>query len=173
MKRVEKKKNRETVVVIALPQSVCIFLCTCTSLRSNFNDQFLMVWQCSGLYLFLFFSFHSLLLFRAAVAPLHAALLIPLHHRRRRALFFFFFFVHLYYFFSFRRHISAAGSGYVLFIDVLHGAVLFVFSSALSLPTISAAALLFIFFYASTTAAVTAVVGTYIIRCILSKNYRV
>lgn len=44
------------------------------------------------------------------------------------SLFYFIFFVHLYYFFSFRRHISATGSGYVLFIDVF-AEVPFVFSS--------------------------------------------
>lgn len=64
---------------------------------------------------FVFFFFFSilLLLLRCSYYPLR---------RWRRALFLYFFFVHLYYFFSFRRHISAVGSGYVLFIDVLRTA---------------------------------------------------
>lgn len=97
---------------------------------------------------FVFF-FYSLLL-HSAVVPRCMLLLaslptLPTVHS--------FFFVHLYYFFSFRRHISAAGSGYVLFIDVLHSAVFFL---CLLLRTIATTYLRYcsILFYTSATAAI-------------------
>lgn len=137
-------KKTERLPPSALPPSACIFFSAQrartrirTSLRSNFNDQFLMVWRCSGS---CFFFFSSALYTTAT--PIHfswppraAPSFHSARHRRRRrrrrrprrALFFFRFphpspRVYNMYFFSFGRHISAAGSGYVLFIDVSHGA---------------------------------------------------
>lgn len=98
-----------------------------------------MVCRCSGLCFFsFFFSFYYY--------SCCCCCSFPLRRRRRRALFFSFISI---IFSSFRRHISAAGSGYVLFIDVLHGAVSFVF-----FPYTRPA--LFPVFYALTTAAAAA-----------------
>lgn len=109
--RKKKKYNQETVSSSA-PECAYFSERTHTTLRSNFNDQFLMVWRCSGM----FFPSPLPVLRRCSRRTLR---LFFIFSRRRPSP------VHYFFPAGPGRHISASASGYVLFIDVLHVPLLF------------------------------------------------